>query len=621
VVRLGLTLLIPFLGYLVFGLAGGPESRRHVQAAQGQEEVAQRARQVLFERAEELARQDRLVADFYRIYRKLAYPLPVTSINPHDIQVEGLKQYPWEIWMIWELEERIHSLAWSGEWSGNQGHRNLAERDLAALTLWPTYNLWDNPHLSVGHTGRLMAVALKEWSWLSDEVRSALSGACFRLVSMHAPWFKESRARLQNVQDILSHTERGSLIHNIPVIATLGMAMAARASQHPLQDELDGHLRALILAELELRTEGVTEAISYDGYILDFVVDWLSDVAEELRGEILQHPEFSRMMRQAVLLATPGRLETFAPINDVEALEMPYHAGILAKTMEEVADPVLAWFLKRYPIELLPADALAALASSDQWPREEAPKGGAYPGLYVYILRSGWSADDVAVVISASESPSGHIQRDNGTLVIGTEKMWLIDDPGYQQYLPGEEREFTIGPTAHNAPVINGVAQSNRSLGDVSCRQLEPGVLRSTLDLTPAYPDQLGLERVIRDVWLVEDEYVVVADQVRGKSSLQSVQYNWHAHPEAAVWVDQSGRGLIDAAPAQLWLQCAGRRLSGVDLKRLPGSRGQMTFQLTTPIEGEGVFWWIFSLGKPVEYRLSPTQDSLLVGSRSFSIG
>lgn len=51
------------------------------------------------------------------------------------------------------------------------------------------------------------------------------------------------------------------------------------------------------------------------------------------------------------------------------------------------------------------------------------------------VLRSGMTADDVAVAMGQGSSPMGHIHQDNGRLVIGTRGRWWLDDPGYQQYL------------------------------------------------------------------------------------------------------------------------------------------------------------------------------------------
>ena len=104
-------------------------------------------------------------------------------------------------------------------------------------------------------------------------------------------------------------------------------------------------------------------------------------------------------------------------------------------------------------------DALAALHRTESVAAAAAPRPGAIDAHYAAVLRSGWEADDLAVAVSCSTSPMDHLQTDSGTLVLGTRTHWLIADPGYQQYAPGEERDFTVGATSHNVPLINGQAR------------------------------------------------------------------------------------------------------------------------------------------------------------------
>lgn len=52
-----------------------------------QSEMAQRARRLL--------PQTHLTADYYRIRRKVAYPLPVQQITLPELPVSGLSSYPW----------------------------------------------------------------------------------------------------------------------------------------------------------------------------------------------------------------------------------------------------------------------------------------------------------------------------------------------------------------------------------------------------------------------------------------------------------------------------------------------------------------------------------------------
>jgi hypothetical protein len=58
----------------------------------------------------------RLVVDYYRVGRKIAYPLPVPSLSLPDVPIPGIAPYPWATWLLWALEERMTALGWAAEW-------------------------------------------------------------------------------------------------------------------------------------------------------------------------------------------------------------------------------------------------------------------------------------------------------------------------------------------------------------------------------------------------------------------------------------------------------------------------------------------------------------------------
>src|SRR5690606_20324086 len=120
-----------------------------------------------------------------------------------------------------------------------------------------------------------------------------------------------------------------------------------------------------------------------------------------------------------------------------------------------------AWLLLRVPLSRLP---VAAIATARE--RKEIFISGLiaptttlreHPGSI--SLRTGWSAHDVAIVLSIPRSAMSHLHHDCGHIVLGWQRRFWITDPGYQQYRPGEERNYTIGVKAHNCPVIDGQAQ------------------------------------------------------------------------------------------------------------------------------------------------------------------
>ena len=247
----------------------------------------------------------------------------------------------------------------------------------------------------------------------------------------------------------------------------------------------------------------------------------------------------------------------------------------------------------RCPLDVLRSDALAALGEAAPALAGKAPAAGALDAHYAAVLRSGWEADDLAVAVSCSNSSMGHIHSDSGTLVIGTRGRWLVTDPGYQQYVQGEEREFTIGPAAHNGPLINGRGPSQKRPRRIALEDIGSSMHRVAIDLTACYPAAAAVKTLVRNVWLSGRDLVVVADQIESQQPA-SATYHWHSHPDAAWWFE-AGWALLALDEARLWVASSGSRLSGANLERLPGSRGQLSLASTVEAPGP-VVWWVFAL-------------------------
>ena len=580
-------------------------------------DFSKQCEKIIRQRASAHASQKFLLVNYYRIYQKVAYPLPVRQIQNPEFRVEGIPGYPWEIWMTWELEERINNLGWAGQWYDNREYRLLVQRDLKALTGWPAYDFWERPHLAGAHAVRIMVTAYRNWAWLDAGLKEAIKQACARAVDLQAGWLK-NRLQLETVEQILNAPRRGSFTHNIPTIATIGLCMAARLSGHPLKEDLERHTQALVMAQFELRKMGLTEAISYDGYILDFIADWLCDSPSEIQQEVLGHHQLGRMLEQSVVLAAPGHLLNIAPFNDVEAREMPFHASAHAKFARMKARPRSEWFLSRCPLDWLRSDALAALHDLQVTGSAQAPVPGAIEGLYALVLRSGWDDGDLAVAISATNTPPGHIQKDNGSVVIGTHGAWLIDDPGYQQYVPGQEREFTLGSTAHNFPLVNGHAQKINSVKRLLCTEND-SFLHAVVDITGGYDRSLNLELVRRHAWMLDNSIVVIADRISGPE-VRNCEYYWHANPQAALWL-QGDACLICLGPANLWVQCANAPIQGAEIRRLPGTRGQITIHAELETGEDSCLWWLFNLGeRPNKYELKNGGLAMEIAGRRLEV-
>ncbi len=233
--------------------------------------------------------------------------------------------------------------------------------------------------------------------------------------------------------------------------------------------------------------------MAYDGYVLDFIADWLGTIPPGDRAAIVEHPRFEEYLEQSYMLGAPGAAGNLAELSNVEPREMPFHLSAQAKLLALRPNPVRSWLLRQSPLELLRTDALAALRRAEGVAAGWRARSGALDAHYAVVLRSGWEAEDLAVAVSCSTSPMAHLQLDSGTLVLGTRGHWLIADPGYQQYAPGDERDFTVGPTAHNAPLVNGQALAEKRPRRLWLEEVDPRLRRLGVDLTACYPQASAL--------------------------------------------------------------------------------------------------------------------------------
>jgi len=537
--------------------------------------------------------QKRLVVDYYRIGRQIAYPLPLSSLVIPQVVVPSISVYPWATWLTWTLEERIHCLGWAGEWFGDEPARQAAGADVAALAEWPKYQQYSGPDLSSAHAGRILWTAATRWRWPGDDLRRRVREACVRHVEALLPASDKVFGSVHTKEDVLARDAPHRLLHNIPLIGTIGAALTATAAGHSAAAKLNARVQALFGAVLDLRSKGHSEGVGYDGYVLDFVADWLAALPEAERSAVLDHPGLDHYRDQSTMLGAPGAVEQVAELSDVEPREMPFHLSAQAKLLGMRPQPVRSWLMRRCPLHVLRSDGLAALGGAPDGPAPEAPPAGALDAHYAAVRRSGWEADDLAVAVSCSVSPMGHVQNDSGTLVIGTRGRWLVTDPGYQQYVKGDEREFTVGPVAHNGPLVDGHGPSRKRPRRIVLENVGPSAHRVAIDLTACYPAEASLKKLVRHVWLSGKNLVVVADELEAAEPPQ-VTYHWHGARDAAWWFEADW-ALIALGDARLWTTCSQGRISGSDLHRLPGSRGQLS--LGSTVDGAGpVVWWAFAL-------------------------
>lgn len=531
-----------------------------------------------------------LVVHYYRIGHSLAFELPLAHRpTSFPVGILGERPYPWLIWLGWALEERWRVFAAASR--AGVGDEDALAAELAALAEWESYDAdYGGAGLVTASLASAVSDVLAHRSAHTPATVDAARAAAERMLAVTVlPWFEESTPPPGELPP--------KSLHNIPCITLFRGAQLATALGSPHATALQERAARIFAAWLDhrQRPDPLTEGVAYDGFLLDSMTEWLT-------GRPDLHDSGSAALRAVPAafadLALPGRPDIVAPIGDCEA-EMPFWAGAairLCRTYDLTAEA--AWY-RRFPLPRLPGNALTAAAelASESAPGEESARAsgdelpsGRREQPSTVTLRTGWDTDDLLVAIGAGHTQMGHLHCDAGQVVIGWRERFWITDPGYQQYVAGAERDYTLGEWAHNPPVIGGVAQSARAARrtayaeqpwrvriDASACYPRLGVAAGFSDPTglsdPAGPSKLA---VLRDVQLLPElGAVVVRDELRGLPAGTAVVTSWLGGAGLA-WGFVGGRSRLTNGRDALWVVNADAGLSAEQLSRHPGTRGSV---------------------------------------------
>jgi len=496
-----------------------------------------------------------LEVDYYRVHRRLGWPLPLDHIPDFDMKVAGIELYPWETWFAWRWEERLLDL---GAATDDPAIRGVLERDLLSISQWRAFPpCADTVILSPAHFARALVLGLRHWRWCDGSIRDTVlallrSDAEMRLASA-ANELDEGRP---------PHLKR----HNISLIGLMGIGLSLHAVDHPAAHQFNEAVLSRVQALLDAYSEGYSEGISYDGYVLSFVAPWLDTIAAAASQRLTQHEMVGAFIRQATELSAPGDAHAVAPLGDVEPERMTFWAGAAVAMGMRCAEPATDWLLTRCdPARLDAASLVLGCGSAHTGDKRSAADARKRQGA-VTVLRSGWDDEDVAVAVSASSSQAHHLHFDGGSVTIGTRGRWFVTDPGYQDYAPGPRRDFTIGPHAHNAPILDGQGQSRKA---AALRWHTPQHAEVVLDQCYALPTA---PRVSRHV-VVTGKSIEVRDHIQPDFA---VSYYWHFPSDAALRL-VNGVLQVRLAGATLEVSCENHRIAPDNVVRLPAADGLMT--------------------------------------------
>jgi hypothetical protein len=553
---------------------------------------ARNLKSALLERVAREKQRRELDVDYYRIGYTMGYPLPLArrpSLEELPTAIPG-RAYPWLIWLSWDLEERWRVLHAGWRQFGDREAGALLQQELAALSGWDHFCEVDgNVGLVTGHLAASLSLGLANSSqWERQPLRQARNAAKALIERDVWPWFQSHWG-----EENIGQAQLG----NIPVIALVRSAQLARVIGSPRQAALEAKARQVFRAWCRLRTGEAhyTEGAAYDGYLMDSITEWLAVSPD--RAELLGdgHDAFRSLADQWMGLSLPGRPDLQAPLGDVEP-EMIFWATALGRMAEWYEWRDADWFLHRFPLQQMRAASLVSAYGQKTQPSTDAPAAGPQEHPNALSLRTGWDKNDLLAVLGLSRGPMAHLHADGGQIILGWQGRFWITDPGYQQYRPGDERDYTLGLQAHNAPVIGGAAQTLRAPRVLILETNAHGWQHARVELSGCYQGLRPGASVQRDVWLINDGglAVVARDTFDSLGKDVEVSTSWQGGHHLA-WSFREGWTRLSDGQHALWMGTVPDALAASGLTRHPGTRGPLTLTQTATLpEGKGVRWWVF---------------------------
>ena len=521
---------------------------------------------------------------YYRIGYTIAYPLPLTRSPRTDELPHGIRgmSYPWYTWLSWALEERWQLLHVAWRRFDDRDAGALLQRELAALAGWNQFTDSTNSvSLSTAHIAACLAQALAvRDGWDNDKLPQARAAANTLLEREVWPWFTEKWPEGRELKT-------GDL-HNIPVIGLSRAAQLARVVGSPRAAALDKRMRAVLRAWCRYRTNEArhTEGTAYDGFLMDSVTGWLEGHPDRDKLLAESRDAFASLASQWIHLTLPGRPDLHAPLGDVET-EMRFWQTALARLAGWYRWPESEWLVRRLPVSRMPAACLVEALQINM--NGSPPQYGMQEHPHAITFRTGWDSDDFLVAVGLPRNTMGHLHADPGQIIIGWQGRFWITDPGYQQYRPGDERDFTIGVEAHNAPIIAGKAATRRA---PKLRSLDQHHV--AIDLTACYASLPAGASVCREIrW--EPDTIVVRDCLQGIGRNAEVRTCWQVGADLA-WSFPQGWARLSDGERQLWIGTSPGTVAATSLDRHTGSRGQLTLRHTETLAGgAGERLWVFT--------------------------
>lgn len=398
----------------------------------------------------------------------VTFPLPPVQPGPIPNPPGYDTAYPYWTMMTRGVQDRLEVLSLAHIITGESSYGQKAKDYLLSVAGWnswtdPNYPCGGNTCLDTAHLtfGVSMAFDLLYDSLTEQERKLVLTALEEKGVK---PLYKDARNKMD---------------HNIQTLraAALGSGAAVLLGHSP---GANAYLtRAMEFYEwyLDTRmTSGQQEGMLYTSYAMDNMIKAFDHI-NRVTGErsLATHPFLNDFLVRWVtynLAPGGGGLAKFS-----DSSEANYFGLTMNVINAWLNNGMAGWYLKETKSAVSGIDGFlyfrpdAATASPDEW-----PGSAVFDEIGWASLRSGWSEDDVLFAMIANNSRLGHNHYDQNSFQIATNRTWIANDPGYQDYVAGPMNDFTER-LGHSTIQVDGKSQSVKGGGS-----LQKGMLSPTYD-------------------------------------------------------------------------------------------------------------------------------------------
>ncbi|MEI4768455.1 heparinase II/III family protein [Psychrobacillus sp. FJAT-51614] len=253
-----------------------------------------------------------------------------------------------------------------------------------------------------------------------------------------------------------------------------------------------------------------------------------ADILHRSTGDstLLNHSYFNFLPNVFVYMLGTGGKSSFVNFSDsFYNLDISFTMAILAsKTQNRIA----SWYLNKFSNNQL--DTLIHSNNITEPLEPESYYRNKYSNVFFRIgwasLRSGWKDKDHFLAFNSSQSAKDHNHFDQNNFVLHVAGEWLITNPGYQDYVEGSRRDFTIGTVGHNSMLVDGVGQSKMGKSKFINWYTSQNFTYVIGDATNAYDE--SILKWERKIFHIDKSFYILVDKVMKKNEENIPSFLYH---------------------------------------------------------------------------------------------